>query len=99
MTERHKSKSPDVRLLNLEVQVNIGTGEEVSIRELAETGARVVGFTGDLAFDASKPDGAPRKLLDVSLMESLGWKSRTSLEDGLKTTNEWYLHSRSGGLE
>ncbi len=79
-----------------ETQINIGTGEEVTIRELAETVSRVVGFTGDLEFDASKPDGAPRKLLDVSLMKSLGWSARTNLEDGLKATYDWYLTSHAG---
>ncbi len=79
-----------------ETQINIGTGEEVTIRELAETVSRVVGFTGGLEFDASKPDGAPRKLLDVSLMKSLGWSARTKLEDGLKATYDWYLTSHAG---
>ncbi len=79
-----------------EAQINIGTGEEVTIRELAETVARVVGFTGDLEFDSSTPDGAPRKLLDVSLMKSLGWTASTHLEDGLKTAYDWYLTSHAG---
>ncbi len=64
--------------------VNIGTGEDVTIRELAETVMDVVGFEGDIIFDASKPDGTPRKLLDVSRVRDLGWEARTSLRDGIK---------------
>jgi GDP-L-fucose synthase len=64
--------------------VNIGTGEDVTIRELAETVMDVVGFKGDIIFDASKPDGTPRKLLDVSRVRNLGWEARTSLRDGIK---------------
>jgi GDP-L-fucose synthase len=65
---------------------NIGAGEDVTIRELAETIQRVVGFKGDLVFDASKPDGTPRKLLDVSRLRKLGWTARIRLEDGIRTT-------------
>lgn len=64
--------------------VNVGTGEDLTIRELAETICRVVGFAGALEFDLSKPDGTPRKLLDVSRMHALGWTAQTSLEDGLR---------------
>ena len=64
--------------------VNIGTGEDLTIRELAETIARVVGFEGSLIFDATKPDGTPQKLLDVSLLHSLGWRHTTALEDGIR---------------
>lgn len=64
--------------------VNIGTGEDVSIRELAEIVSRVVGFTGELVFDTSKPDGTPRKLMDVSRMHALGWHHRVELEDGIR---------------
>lgn len=71
--------------------VNIGTGEDVSIRELAESIAGVVGFRGQLVFDTSKPDGTPRKLLNVQKLESLGWKARTSLLDGLKRAYAAYL--------
>ena len=66
--------------------INIGTGEDVSIRELAEIVARIIGFDGDLAFDTTKPDGTPRKLLDVSRLHGLGWKHRVSLEDGIRRT-------------
>ena len=68
--------------------INIGTGEDVTIRELAETVARVLGFKGVLRFDASKPDGTPRKLMDVSLIHSLGWHHRVALEDGIGRTWE-----------
>jgi GDP-L-fucose synthase len=68
--------------------VNIGTGEDVTIRELAETVMRVVGFEGRIVFDASKPDGTPRKLLDVSRLASLGWRASTKLEDGIRLAYE-----------
>ena len=71
--------------------VNVGTGIDCSIRELAETIASVSGFKGRLVFDSSKPDGTPRKLLDVSRLASLGWKASISLEDGLRNTYEWFL--------
>ena len=78
--------------------INVGTGIDCTIRELAETIARVTGFTGRLVFDASKPDGTPRKLLDVSRLASLGWKATTSLEDGLRSTYAWFLrHQAEGG--
>jgi GDP-L-fucose synthase len=70
--------------------INVGTGKEVSIRELAETIARVVGYRGELVFDASRPDGAPRKLLDSSRLAALGWRARTELADGLAGMYRWY---------
>ena len=70
--------------------INVGTGVDCTIRELAETMAKVTGFSGRLVFDASKPDGTPRKLLDVSRLAALGWKSGISLEVGLKDTYEWF---------
>lgn len=70
--------------------INVGTGIDCTIRELAETMTRVTGFKGRLEFDASKPDGAPRKLLDVSRLQALGWRAGISLEDGLRDTYEWY---------
>jgi GDP-L-fucose synthase len=66
--------------------VNIGTGEDVTIRELAETVMEVVGFQGRIVFDASKPDGTPRKWLDVSRLAGLGWRARVPLADGLRRT-------------
>jgi len=71
--------------------INIGTGKDSSIRELAEIVAKVVGFEEKLRFDASKPDGTPQKLLDVSRLKSLGWSPRISLKDGIKQTYEWCL--------
>jgi GDP-L-fucose synthase len=68
--------------------VNIGTGEDLTIRELAGIVAQVLGFDGNLVFDTSRPDGAPRKLLDVSRIEALGWKAKTSLGDGIRKTYE-----------
>jgi GDP-L-fucose synthase len=64
--------------------VNVGTGEDVTIRELAETVMQVVGFKGRIVFDSSKPDGTPRKLLDVSRLAAMGWHSRTALRDGIR---------------
>jgi GDP-L-fucose synthase len=71
--------------------VNVGYGSDVSIREVAEIIARIVGFKGTLAFDTSKPDGTPRKLLDTSKLAELGWRPSIALEDGLKDAYEWFL--------
>lgn len=71
--------------------INVGTGRDVTISELANIMARVVGFDGDIEFDMSKPDGPPRKLLDVSLVRSLGWESSVALEHGLELTYQWFL--------
>ncbi|WP_412851391.1 GDP-L-fucose synthase [Ectothiorhodospira shaposhnikovii] len=71
--------------------INVGTGVDCSIRELAETVARVTGFAGRLVFDSSKPDGAPRKLLDVSRLAALGWTARIGLEEGLRHAYGWYV--------
>ena len=68
--------------------VNIGTGQDCTIREIAETVGRVVGFDGELVFDTSKPDGTPQKLLDVTRIHALGWRHRTNLEDGIRQTYE-----------
>jgi GDP-L-fucose synthase len=73
--------------------VNVGTGKELTIRELAETVKRVIGFTGKLVFDATKPDGTPRKLLDVSKLEGLGWKYKTELKAGIKLAYNNFLNS------
>ncbi|MCD0420993.1 GDP-L-fucose synthase [Rubrivivax sp. JA1024] len=74
--------------------VNVGTGVDCTIRELAETVARVTGFQGRLSFDASKPDGTPRKLMNVSRLAALGWKATIGLEDGLRDTYRWMLESQ-----
>ncbi len=71
--------------------INIGTGTDCSIRELAETVAKVVKYNGKIKFDASKPDGTPRKLMDVSKLRSMGWQHQVSLSDGLSRTYEWFL--------
>ena len=73
--------------------VNVGTGTDVTIRELAETVARVVGFAGDFVYDSTKPDGTPRKLLDVGRLSSLGWFASTPLEEGLKRAYGWYAEN------
>jgi GDP-L-fucose synthase len=73
--------------------VNIGVGEDISIKELAETVKEVVGFTGDIKFDTTKPDGTPRKLVDVTKLNSLGWKATTSLDEGLKKAYNWFLEN------
>lgn len=70
--------------------LNVGTGVDVTIRELAETLAEVVGFTGELRFDTTKPDGTPRKLLDVDRLAGLGWRASTSLREGIESTYAWY---------
>lgn len=75
-----------------EQHVNIGTGEEVSIRELAETIKDVVGFKGNLVFNADMPDGTPRKLTDVSKLEKIGWSFKTNLKDGVLKTYEFYIN-------
>lgn len=70
--------------------VNIGSGEEISIKNLAELICRVVGFEGKLVFDASQPDGTPRKFLDISRLSKLGWKPAIKLQDGLESTYQWF---------
>jgi GDP-L-fucose synthase len=71
--------------------VNIGCGEDLTIRELAELVARIVGFQGRLVFDSSKPDGTPRKLLDVSRIRAMGWTPATSLPEGIRLTYDWFV--------
>lgn len=71
--------------------INVGTGVDCTIRELAETIKKVVGFEGELLFDTSKPDGAPRKLMSVDRLKNLGWQASITLEDGLHQTYAWYL--------
>ena len=71
--------------------INVGTGVDCTIRELAETMAKVVGFEGNVEFDATKPDGAPRKLMNVERLKDLGWQYKTSLEVGLSSTYDWFI--------
>lgn len=73
--------------------INIGTGEDVTIKELALLVKDTVGFEGELVFDSSKPDGTPRKLLDVSRLHETGWKHKINLADGIKKTYDWFLNS------
>ncbi|SHH71422.1 GDP-L-fucose synthase [Bradyrhizobium erythrophlei] len=72
--------------------INIGTGEDITIAEFARVVAATIGYTGDISFDTSRPDGTPRKLLDVSRLAKLGWRARTSLEDGLRLAYQAYLN-------
>jgi GDP-L-fucose synthase len=81
-----------------EEPINIGTGTDVTIGELAELIAGVVGFKGRFVYDVSKPDGTPRKLLDVAKLTALGWRPRISLETGIRQTYEWYRTSRVAGI-
>ncbi len=78
--------------------INVGSGTDVTIRELAETIAGVTGFTGRLTFDAGKPDGTPRKLMDVSRLARMGWRAKTSLPDGIRDTYQWYLAQNEDAL-
>ncbi|MGA8595122.1 MAG: GDP-L-fucose synthase [Bryobacteraceae bacterium] len=71
--------------------VNVGMGDDITIADLARLVKQVVGFEGELIFDTSKPDGTPRKLLDVTRLNSLGWKARITLNDGIKSTYQWFL--------
>ena len=71
--------------------INVGSGVDVTIRELAETVARVTGFAGRLAFDTTKPDGTPRKLMDVSRLAQMGWSATIPLEEGIRQTYQWFL--------
>jgi GDP-L-fucose synthase len=74
-------------------QINVGTGIDVTISEMANTMKRVVGYKGNLSFDDSKPDGAPRKLIDISRLSNMGWNYSVDLEEGLFKTYEWYLNN------
>ena len=83
--ERGTSKPNNLSFLN------IGTGKDLTIAELAKMISEIVGFKGDVVYDQLKPDGTPRKLLDVSRINKLGWKAKTGLRDGIKKTYEWFL--------
>ena len=72
---------------------NIGTGKDITIKELAETIQKVTGHKGDILWDSSKPDGTPRKLMDVSKMKEMGWQYTTELEGGIKKTYQWYIEN------
>jgi len=85
LMERYEGEQP----------INIGWGRDQTIAELAETVARIVGFSGVLRYDASKPDGTPRKLLDTTRLTALGWKPSTELAAGIRATYEWFLNNRA----
>jgi len=73
---------------------NVGTGQDLTIKQLAETIQKIVGHQGDIVWDSAKPDGTPRKLMDVSKMNELGWKHKTQLEEGIKKTYSWFLENQ-----
>jgi GDP-L-fucose synthase len=75
--------------------INVGTGIDCTIRELVKTVAKVTGFLGDISFDASKPDGAPRKLMNVDRLKSLGWEATVTLEKGLEQSYQWFLDNQN----
>jgi GDP-L-fucose synthase len=77
--------------------INVGTGTDVTIRELTELVAQVTGFTGKIVWDATKPDGTPRKLMDVSRLTALGWKARITLSEGVAKTYASYLAEKAAG--
>jgi GDP-L-fucose synthase len=79
--------------------VNIGTGEDITIAEFARVVAATVRYTGEISFDSSRPDGTPRKLLDVSRLAKLGWRARTSLEDGIRLAYRAYLSESKQAAE
>ena len=87
-----------LRHYDSELTINVGTGSDVTIRELAATIAEVVGYTGEVVWDASKPDGTPRKLLDVSRLRELGWEPQIGLREGIASTYEWYLANAASDL-
>jgi GDP-L-fucose synthase len=79
------------------IAINVGTGVDVEIRQLAEMISTIVGFAGETNWDTSKPDGTPRKLLDVTRINSLGWQSSIELIDGIESTYEWFLNAVATG--
>ena len=79
---------------NADDHINVGTGEDVTIKELAETIASAAGFSGDVKWDSTKPDGTPRKVMDVSKIKSLGWAPQISLEEGVRQTVEYYQREK-----
>ncbi|MCW5549200.1 MAG: GDP-L-fucose synthase [Opitutaceae bacterium] len=86
-----------LRMENPPDLINVGTGTDITIRELTELVAEVTGFTGRIVWDATKPDGTPRKLMDVSKLSALGWKAKTALRDGVRLTYASYLAEKAAG--
>jgi nucleoside-diphosphate-sugar epimerase len=74
--------------------INVGCGEDVSISDLAEIISDIVGFKGKISFDTSKPDGTPRKLMDVRRLTEMGWTARTHLREGIAQTYQWFVNNR-----
>jgi nucleoside-diphosphate-sugar epimerase len=83
-------KNYDEATTPMQSHINVGYGDDVSVAELARLVANVIGFEGRISYDVSKPDGTPRKLLDVSLLSGLGWSAKIGLELGIKQTYEWF---------
>jgi len=83
------------KISDMTSHINIGIGQDITIRELANTIAKVIGFSGDISYDTSKPDGTKRKLLDTSLINSYGWKAKISLEEGLKFAYHDFIKNNS----
>ena len=79
------------------LHLNVGTGGDLSIKELAQKVADAAGFTGEIKWDSTKPDGTPRKVLDVSRIKALGWKPRITLEEGIASTIAWYKEVNAQG--
>jgi GDP-L-fucose synthase len=79
------------------MHLNVGTGEDLSIKELAEKVARIAGFRGDIEWDVGKPDGTPRKVLNVSRIKALGWKPTITLDEGIASTIAWYKEANARG--
>ena len=79
----------------MQSHINVGSGSDVSIGELASIIKKVVGYEGQIAFDASKPDGSPRKLMNVDLLKTLGWKQKINLLDGIEQTYRWFVENQN----
>jgi GDP-L-fucose synthase len=88
-----------MKIYSSDERVNIGTGEDITIAEFARVVAATVGYAGEISFDTSRPDGTPRKLLDVSRLAGLGWRARTSLEEGIKLAYQAYLDESKEAAE
>ena len=80
--------------MQMQSHINVGSGNDIAINELASMISKVVGYDGDILFDESMPDGSPRKLMNVSLLNSLGWKQEIDLVEGLEKTYEWFIENQ-----